>query len=432
MNDLLLRQVTVVDPNGPHHEEEVDLAIRNGRIERIGKRLTKGDAQEVRMDGLHVSPGWVETRAHFRDPGEEYKQGLTNGLDAAAAGGFTAVAVLPSTQPPVDQRSGVEYLLRKGQGHAVRVLPLGAITKGLKGEQLAEHFDMRQAGAVAFCDDTHPIRNTRLMLLALQYALNFDGRIITFAQDPDLLALGQMHEGPMSTRLGLRGVPAIAETAQLARDLELLEYTGSRMHVATVSTAGAVELIRRAKARKLRVTASVAAHHLLLDDGCLRGFDSNYKVLPPLRDEQHIEALREGVKDGTIDTITSDHRPEDTEHKRLEFTQAAFGAIGLETAFAAANTVMGPRMPLRRIVERFCHGPRAVLGLDVPHIQANAPAEITLFAPGAHWTLTEGDLVSRSHNTPLLGQRFTGRPVGIVSNGHFVLAPALRNELASR
>lgn len=425
MNDLLLRQVNVVDPGGPHHETTVDILITDGRVAKVGKRITKGDATEVKADGLHASPGWVETRAHFADPGEEYKQGLWNGLDAAAAGGFTATAVLPNTTPPVDQRSTVEYLLRKGQGHAVRVLPIGALSKGLKGQQLAEHYDMQQAGAVAFTDDLAPVRNTRLMLLALQYAQNFDGRIITFAQDPDLAALGQMHEGPMSTRLGLRGIPAIAETAQLARDLELLDYTGGRLHVAAVSTAGAVELIRQAKARKLRVTASVSAHHLLLDDGCLRGFDSHYKLMPPLRDALHIEALREGVKDGTIDTITSDHRPEDTEHKTVEFPQAAFGAIGLETAYAVANTVLHPRMSVRRIVERFCHGPRNVLGLPVPKIEEGATAEITLFAPEHHWSLTEADLVSRSKNTPLIGQRFIGRAMGIVANGQFVPGRAL-------
>lgn len=430
MNDLLLRHVTVIDPGGPHHDEELDLLVGGGRILKAGKRLAKGDAEEVRLEGLHASPGWVDLRAHFRDPGEEYKQGLLNGLDAAAAGGFTAVAVLPSTSPAIDQRSGVEYLLRKGQGHAVRVLPLGALTKGLKGEQLAEHFDMKQAGAVAFCDDTHAVRNTRLMLLALQYALNFDGRVITYAHDNDLSAHGQMHEGSMSTRLGLRGLPPMAETIQLARDLALLEYTGSRMHVAVVSTAEGVELVRQAKAKKLHVTASVAAHHLLLDDGCLRGFDTHYKVMPPLRDATHIEALREGVKDGTIDTIVSDHRPEDVEHKKVEFPQAAFGIIGLETAYAVANTVLAPRMTTRRIVERFCHGPRAALGLPVPHIAEGAAAELTLFAPGHHWTLAEGDLVSRSHNTPLIGQRFIGRPLGIVANGQVKLADVLRQAVA--
>jgi len=430
MNTLLLRQVTVIDPGGPHHDETLDLLVSDGKITRIGKRLPKTEAAEIRMEGLHVSPGWVETRAHFRDPGEEYKQGILNGLDAAAAGGFTRVAVLPSTEPVMDSRAGIEYVSRKAEGHAVRVLPLGALSKGLKGEQLAEHFDMKQAGAMAICDDQHPVRNARLMLLALQYALNFDGRVITFPLDQDLGAHGQMHEGHMNVRLGMRGIPAMAEAVALARDLALLEYSGSRMHVATVSTAESVELLRRAKAKKSRVTASVAAHNLLLDDGCLRGFDTNYKVMPPLRDALHIEALREGVKDGTIDTITSDHRPEDTEHKKVEFPQAASGIIGLETAFAVASTALKGRLSTRKLVERFCHGPRAVFGLPVPRIAEGAEAELSLFLPDRDWTFSAADIVSRSKNTPFIGYHFTGRPVGIIAQGQTKLTGVLRAESA--
>lgn len=425
MNDLLIRQVKVIDPGGPLHDRTTDLLIVDGKIKKVDSALPKSKAKEVNMEGLHISPGWVDLRAHFRDPGEEYKQGLLNGLDAAAAGGFTAVAVLPSTEPPIDQRASIEYLLRKGQDHAVQALPLGALTKGLHGQQLAELYDMRQAGAMAFTDDLSPTRNARLMLLALQYVMNFDGRVMALSQDADLSAHGQMHEGPMSARLGLPGIPPMAEAIRLARDLALLEYTGSRLHVDAVSTAEGVELLRQAKAKKLRVTASVTAHHLLLDDGCLRGFDTQYKLMPPLRSADHIEALREGVKDGTIDCIVSDHRPEDEEHKRLEFAQAAFGIIGLETAYAAANTALKGRMTARRIVERFCQGPRAAMGLSVPHIEEGGAAEITLFAPEHEWIFTEKDIVSRSKNTPFIGHRFTGKPMGIIAKGHIHLDRAL-------
>ena len=424
MKDLLLRNITVIDPGGEHHEAETDILITGNKISRIGARLPKGDAREVKQAGAHVSPGWVDLRAHFRDPGEEWKEGLTNGLDAAAAGGFTAVAVLPSTTPVLDQRAGIEYLLRRSEGHAVRVLPLGALTKGSQGEQLAELYDLQQAGAVAFTDDQHPVRNTRLMLLALQYCRNFEGIVISFALDGDLGAGTMLHEGPMSVRLGMRGLAPMAETIGLQRDLSLLEYAGGRLHVATISTAESVALIRAAKAKKLKVTCSVAAHNLLLDDGCLRGFDTNYKVLPPLRDREHIEALREGLKDGTIDAVVSDHRPEDVEHKKLEFAQAAFGMIGLETAFAAANTALKGHMSLRRIVERFTHGPRAVLGLPVYHIAEGAVADLTLFDPECDWIFSESDIVSRSRNTPFIGQHFVGRPLGIVANGKAVLAKA--------
>ncbi|MGV9012026.1 MAG: dihydroorotase [Flavobacteriales bacterium] len=417
MKDLLLRDVTVLDPGGSLHKQRTDLLIGQGRLKEAGAKLPKGKAEEIRMDGMHASPGWVDLRAHFREPGEEYKQGITTGLDAAAAGGFTAVAVMPSTFPPVDHRAEVEAMLHKAAGNAVRLLPVGALTQGLRGEQLAELYDMKQAGAVAFCDDLNAVRNNRLMLIALQYARNVDTTVMAFAMDPELAAQGQMNESAMATRLGLRGLPDIAETIHLARDLRLLEYTGGRLHVATVSTVGAVGLLRDAKARKLGVTASVAAHHLLLDDGCLRGYDTNFKLMPPLRGMKDIEALREAVKDGTIDCVVSDHRPEDIDHKRVEFPQAAFGAIGLQTAYAAASTALKGRMSASRIVERFCQGPRAILGLPVPHLTVGEVAEITLFAPDLDWSFSEADIIGPAKNTPFIGQRFTGKPLGIVANG---------------
>ncbi|MBK8581407.1 MAG: dihydroorotase [Flavobacteriales bacterium] len=420
MKDLLLRDVTVLDPGGPLHKTCTDLLIVNGRLKEAGAKLPKGKAEEVRMEGLHASPGWVDLRAHFREPGEEYKQGITIGLDAAAAGGFTAVAVMPSTHPPVDHSTHVEALLQKAKGHAVRLLPIGALTQGLRGEQLAELHDMKKAGAVAFSDDLNAVRNNRLMLIALQYARNIDATVMAFAMDPEMAAQGQMNESVMATRLGLRGIPEIAETIHLARDLRLLEYAESRLHVATISTAGAVELIRDAKARKLRVTASVAAHHLLLDDGCLRGYDPNFKMMPPLRGAKDIEALREAVKDGTIDCVVSDHRPEDIDHKRVEFPQAAFGAIGLQTAYAAASTALKGRMSTLRIAERFCQGPRAVLGLPVPHIAVGEEMEITLFAPDRDWSFSEADIIGPAKNSPFVGQRFTGKALGVVAKGQVV------------
>ena len=430
MNDLLLRQVKVVDPGGPHHDEVTDVLISDGRIAKIGGRRGKGDTTELKREGTCLSPGWVDLRAHFRDPGEEWKQGIENGLDAAAAGGFTAVCALPSTDPVIDGRAGVEYMLRRAHGHAVTLLPLGATTKGLKGEQLADMHDLRAAGVVGYSDDQHAMRNTRLMLLALQYARGLPGKalpIMVFPSDPDLSSKGMMHEGAMSARLGMRGIPPMAETIRLERDIALLEYTGGHLHAATISTAGSVELIRRAKARKLHITASVAAHNLLLDDGCLRGFEAWYKVMPPLRDSEHIDALRLGVKDGTIDAIVSDHRPDDREHKVLEFGQAAFGIIGLETSFAVANTALKGSTSLRRIIDRFANGPRDVIGIRTVHVVEGAKAELTLFDPEINWTCEEADLPSKSHNTPFLGQRFAGRPLGIINNGQVRFAPAFQD-----
>jgi len=431
MTEVILRQVKVVDPGGPNHDSETDILIRDGRIVRMGQRLSKG-ARELRIEGLHVSQGWIDLRVDFREPGEEWMQGVSNGLDAAAAGGFAAVCVMPATTPPIDSRASIEYLLRRAQGHAVRLLPVGAITKALQGKQLAEMHDMRQAGAVAFSDDQQPVRNSRLMLLAMQYVNGLPGAaapLMCFPADPDLCAHGIMHEGVHSALLGLRGMPAMAEAMQLARDIALAEYSGARLHAATVSTKQSVELIRQAKARKLNVTASVAAHHLLLDDACLSSFDSHYKVLPPLRDAEHIAALREGVKDGTIDAIVSDHRPKDIEHKLMELGRAAFGIVGLETAFGVARTAT-KSIGLRRLMQRFTTGPRAVLGLPSTTIQEGAEANLTLFKPDQEWTVAQADIVSRSRNTPFIGQRLVGRPAGIFSQGQLRLSPAFSAELA--
>lgn len=433
MSELILRRVKVVDPGGPHHDEELDILVRGGAIARMGGRLAKSDARELRIEGLHASPGWIDLRAHFRDPGEEWKEGIANGLRAAAAGGFTAVCALPSTKPVADGRAGVEYAQRKAEGCAARLLPLGCITQGGEGRQLAELHDMRQAGAVGFTDDLRPIANSRLMALALEYSAHLPGGappIMAFAQDPHLVAQGVMHEGGISAQLGLRGMPAEAEAIQAARDIALLEYAGGHLHLACISTAQAVELVRQAKARKLKVTASVAAHQLLLDDSALTGFDSNYKVMPPLRDAAHGAALRQGVKEGTIDAIVSDHRPEDRERKVVELGQAAFGIVGLETAFAAAHTALRGTASLRRIIERLAHGPRQVLGLPSQHLQEGAPADISLFDPEADWVLSESDLVSRGRNTPFIGHRFRGRAVGIVGRGRVELAPAFAGAAA--
>lgn len=425
MSALQLEQVHVVDPGGPSHGSVVDILIEGGRITRIGARLPKGKAKRIGAPGLHVSPGWVDMGAHFREPGEEYKEGVENGLNEAARGGYTAVCVLPSTHPVVDSRAQVEYLLRRATGHAVRLLPLAAISQGLEGRQLAELHDMHRAGAVGFTDDLRTRGSVRLLLLALQYVSPFQGLVLAHADEADLSAGGQMHEGAMSARLGLRGIPAMAEAIGLRRNVDLLAYTGSRMHIPLVSTAEGVAIIAEGKRQGLRLSASVAAHHLLLDDGCLRGFDSRYKVFPPLRSARHIEALREAVKEGVIDHVVSDHRPEDTDHKRVEFGQAAPGMIGLTTTFAAANTALKGRMSTRRIVERFCHGPRRILGLDVPHVVEGERAEITLFDPDHEWTYTRADVSSRSDNSPYIGQRFTGRSWGVVTPSGVMISPAL-------
>lgn len=413
--DLLLKSARIIDPQSPHHLKVYDILVRKGKIAKIAKGITARKVQVVEHKGLHVSPGWVDLKANFRDPGFEYKEDIESGTAAAAKGGFTRVLVMPSTDPPVDGRGGVEYLKKRSAGAVVTLLPSGTLSRRMEGEQLAELYDMHQTGAVAFTDDKAPVRNSKLMLTALLYAKNFGSRVFSFAHDAHIAANGAVHEGETSTALGLPGIPALAEKLHLERDLSLVEYADGTCHFSTISTLDAVASLKKAKKQGLAVTCDVAAHHLLLSDEELHDFDSAYKLMPPLRDKTHIKALIKGLMDGTIDAICSDHCPEDLEHKDQEFGAAANGAIGLQTAFAVANTALSDHMELSDIMAKFTSGPREVLGLEQTSIQEGANAELTLFDPKAKWTLEKKDIVSKSKNSPFIGRELTGMVIGIVN-----------------
>lgn len=412
MKDTLLKRARVIDPGGPYNSKVVDVLIKKGTIEKIGNRIPAGKAKVVTSNDLHVSIGWFDSSVHLREPGHEYKETISTGLDAAAAGGFTGIAALPSTEPFTDSNSAIEFMLNKSAGHRVKLHPLGALSKGGKGEQLAELYDMHQSGAIGFTDDK-PVSNTRLIMLGLQYQQQFNGTLVTYPCDRDLAANGQMHEGSFSVRFGMKGVPDLAEEIQLARDIKLQAYAGGHLHIGTISTAGSVALIREAKKSGARITCSVAAHNLLFDDAYLGSFDSRYKVMPPLRSQEHIDALIEGLKDGTIDGICSDHRPEDIEHKMLEFDHAAFGATSIEHAFAAANTALAGHMKINKIVERFAHGPRKAFGLPVTHIQPGTPADLTFFDPSIEYTAKTK--YSKGVASPYDDVELIGKVLGIAS-----------------
>lgn len=415
--DLLLKSARIIDPDSPHHLKVLDILVRNGKIAKIAKAISAHNVEVFEHKGLHVSPGWVDLKANFRDPGFEFKEDISSGIKAAAKGGFTKVLVMPSTEPPVDGRGGVEYLKKRSTDEVVSLLPSGTISRGLKGEQLAELYDMHQSGAVAFTDDKSPVKNSKLMLTALLYAKNFGSRIISFAHDAHIAANGVVHEGAESTALGLTGIPALAEKLQLERDLSLVEYADGSCHFSTISTGDAVASLKKAKKNGLNVSCDVAAHHLLLSDKELVEFDSAFKLMPPLRDKQHIKTLKKGLKDGTIDAICSDHCPEDIEHKDQEFGAAAYGAIGLETAFAVANTALKDDLELTEIVAKFTSGPRKVLGLEAPCIAEGAEAELTLFDPKVKWTVEKSDILSKSKNSPLIGRELVGKALGVVNGG---------------
>lgn len=417
----LFRQPTIVDPASPHHGQRRDILIENGALQSIGKALPAGDARVFEAPGLHVSPGWLDMGVWCGDPGLEHREDISSVQAAAAAGGFTGLLLWPDTAPPVQSKAAIKYILEKGQGHAVEVFPTGALTADLQGKAFTEMIDMNRAGALAFTDGLHPVSDSGTLNRALQYVLFFDGLVIHFPLDKALAAGGQMHEGLVSTGLGLKGIPRMAEEVVVDRDLRLLEYTGSRLHLANISSAGSVNLIRRAKQAGLRVTASVAIANLVWDDDMLEGFDSNLKLMPPLREKEDRQALIQGLLDGTIDCISANHLPLDPESKDLEFPYADFGASGLETVFGLYKTHLSEKIPLEVFIGAVALNPRYILGLPGATLQEGQGANLSFFIPDSSFTFTRTQ--SRSHNTHLLGQTLQGRVWGVFNRGQLVVQP---------
>jgi dihydroorotase len=416
---LLLKNVRIID--GKKDLRSQDILIRDGVIEAVGEKLDPGRNAEVwEWPNACVSPGWFDAGIQACDPGYEHREDLLSAAAAAAAGGYTAVAVFPNTHPAVHSKSEILYIRNKTAASPVGFYPVGAISQGCEGKDLAELFDMHAAGAVAFSDGQKAVQDAGLLLRAMLYARAFNGLIINEPHHKTIAAGGQMHEGVMSTSLGLKGVPALAEEIMVQRDLSLLEYAQGRLHLHLLSTAKSVALVRAAKKAGLPVTASVAAANLCFTDEKLGGFDANWKIQPPLRSQSDAEALAEGLLDGTIDFIASNHVPWDEEAKNLEFPYAEFGAIGLETAFALCRTFAVKALPLDLLIDKISAAPRRVFGLPVPTVQPGSPAELTVFDPDGAWTLQENGIRSRSRNTPLIGQNFRGCALAIVNKGQAV------------
>jgi dihydroorotase len=419
---ILLRSIKIIDPNSKFNGKIKDVLIVDGVIEQIGDNIDATEVNEViEGDDLHVSTGWVDLYAKFGDPGEEHKEDLETGLNAAAQGGFTKVLLSPEASPCVDSKSGVDYILKKSSNHIVDALPMAGMTKGLEGSQLAEIYDMVQTGAVAISNGKHPISNSKVQNLGLLYSKNLNVPLFSFCDDKNLSHGGQMHEGEVNTSIGLKGIPTIAEEIMVARDIFLSEYAGVPIHFSHISTKGSVELIREAKGKGLKVTASTPVHHLLLSDKTTTDFDSNFKVNPPFRDESHIEALKAGLEDGTIDAVISDHEPQEIEAKFSEFGIAEFGIIALETAFSALLMSVSNSLKLEEIIEKLTAKPRAILGLELPKIEEGETAELTVFSPTISWVYEKKDVKSKSHNSPLLGQELTGLPIAVINNNQFYL-----------
>lgn len=419
--NVLLKSVKIIHEGSSVNGKTRDIFIKDGIISKIAEKLdekTTGKSVKI-MEGKGncVSIGWFDMKANFRDPGHEQKEDIFSGMKAAAAGGFTGVAIMPSTHPVLQTKADIEYIVNKSRNHLVDVHPVGALSVNCDGKEMTDMFDMKQAGAVAFSDDKRSLMDAGFMMRSLLYAKNIETLIIAFADERTISVKNVMNESLNSVYFGMKGSPAIGEDLLVQRDIKLCEYTGGKIHFSTVSSAGAVELIRKAKKNGLQVTAEVCAHQLCFDDATLSDYDTNYKVKPPFRTKVDIKALVRGLEDGTIDAICSDHSPEDIESKDVEFEFANYGIIGLETAFASAHTQLHRKLSLAAIVEKFTSRPRHILNIDIPEIKEGAAANLTVFNPDAEWVFTKQHIHSKSANTPFLNQKFKGRAMAVINNG---------------
>jgi dihydroorotase len=410
---VLIQQVHITDPSSPLHGTVQDILIESGIIRDIQPHLSVDAAQVIEGNGLHCSPGWVDVFANFGDPGYEYKETLETGAAAAAAGGYTDVFVIPNTKPVIDTKSQAEYIRHKAMSLPVRVHPIGAVSRGTEGKDLAEMYDMRASGAIAFSDGLNPIQSAGILMKALQYVKAFEGVIIQIPDDKSVGAGGLVHEGVVSTRLGLPGKPMMAEELLVARDIKLARYTDSKLHFTGVTSPKSLEYIRRAKEAGLAVTCSVTPYHLFFTDDDLVEYDTNLKVYPPLRSKAEKETIKKAVMDGTVDCIASHHLPHEYDSKVLEFENAKYGMTGLETSYAVLKTVL-PLVPEEKWVNLLCHNPRRIFGLDQPVFEKDMTACITLFDPKGQTSVNELFFRSKSRNSAFIGKTLNGKVIGII------------------
>lgn len=411
--NILLKSAKIINAaNKDIHLKKRDILIKNGQIEKIATSIeAPSKTKIIAHKNLHVSLGWFDSGVSFGEPGFEERETIANGLKCAAKSGYTDVILNPSSYPVPDSSSDIVYFKNASNNQLTKLHPLGNLTVGGKGEALAELYDMKNAGAVGFYDFKHPIENANLLKIALQYAQNFGGTVFSFPQNQNITGKGIVNEGVNSTKLGLKGIPALAEELQISRDLFILEYTGGKLHIPTISTAKSVKLISEAKKKGLNVTCSVALHNLLFTDDLLEDFDTKYKVLPPLRSAKDSKELIKGVKNGTIDYVTTDHTPLNIELKQIEFDLASYGTIGLESSFGGLSTLF----TIEETIAILTKG-RQQFGIHEPEFKEGNQASLTLFEPDIEYEFSTEEILSNSKNSLFLGEKMSGKVLGCISN----------------
>ena len=417
--NILIKSAKIIDANSTHHNKIMDVFIKNGKIEKIAKSIANVTETEYRAENLHVSPGWFDLHANFGEPGYEQQETLSTGSNAALRGGFTGVMVMPNNKPNIDSRSMIEFIQNAKKGNIIDIIPAGNITKNGEGNEIVEMHDMHKAGCKAFTDDKKSIRRNEVIKIAMLYSKDSNTVIMNFPNDQSIANNGVVHEGNISTTLGLKGIPALAEEMMVDRDISLCEYTDGRLHLSYISTRNSAKKIRNAKNKGLRVTSDVALHNLFLTDEAVNNFDTRYKVMPPLRTQQDNKALIKALKDGTIDVISTDHTPITNEYKKIDFDNAANGIIGLETAFGLLGKHILPLLDLSTLIEKISINPRKILKMKEVSINEGEKANITLFDPKLEWDFKSEDIKSKSSNTPFIGKKLKGKALAIFNNGKF-------------
>ena len=419
--NIIIKSTKIIDVTSKYHNKIKDVYIEDGIIKKIGDKISKKGVQEYSSKNLHMSVGWMDMHCNFREPGYEYKDDLNSGIQSATNGGFTSVLLMPQTNPVIDNKSLVEFIKNNTKQSIIDVYTSGSITKSIEGNDLVEMRDMNSAGCRVFTDDKKSLNRNDVMKLALIYSKDFDGLIMNYPNDKSIYNDGKMNEGVISTKLGLRGIPNISEEIMVDRDISLAKYTDGNLHLSYISTEESVNKIKKAKKEGQKITCDVSINNLILSEEKLINFDTRYKLLPPLRTKKDNSALVKGLKNKTIDVICSDHSPENIENKKIEFDNAAFGIIGLETLFGLLGKYLSDKLTLEEIIEKISSNPRKIALKEILKIEEGEKANITLFDPELEWEFNKKDIKSKSINTPFIGEKLKGKALAIYNNDQFFI-----------